>query len=649
MIKDRGTLAGLALLAIGVFALQHAPFAGLHADDHSFHSVLATADWSAVWSQFKAYAAGSNFYILYYAALYKAFGPSPISLHLAGLALDLFNGLLVYALLCRMRLRASWAFAAAALFLVFPNHGETHYWTAAIAMNLVSTALLLLSLLALGSKRLGAGGRLALAAALWALALFDCGQAFLMWLPLVYFADRLAPPPRPSRRALAAFAAVALALDAAHLLLGRPTVHPGGLLYNAPYSLYAAVKLLPPRWDALRSVLGGAWPTALAALAAGAFWLRVVARLERDPEPEPAGRPILAFAALWFCCAYVPSWFGSIEPRHNYLPSLGTFVALVVLAFSAPRRLRPLLAAAGLAAISLSTASTLSQGYAWSESERLHASFRRWAIALLGRRADNVFVVGAPRLVLGAPSFDWPGEPAYLFEEASGRLPDRGDVQVAPARSGVFHGNQPELFGESLWFTPYSRLNLLVHSLGSFSCARRLVALPPGSEPVTLRLPGGTRCRAAPRLEAPVWLLSASAAAPSGPGVSAPNGAELVRARLTEASGWANLELVWRAAKPVADFASMIRLLDERGRAVYRSVYESAFAGQRERGALWPAFNDLYPPARWPAGRGAAERYRLRLDAPLPAGPLRLELTVFERTAARWRRLGAVRLPVERP
>ncbi|MBI4677699.1 MAG: hypothetical protein HY748_08950 [Elusimicrobia bacterium] len=672
------------LVIIGILILApHVPHAGLHLDDHGFHWHLSRADFAAAWRNALAYIPGRNLYILYYWAFYKALGPFPERLHLLGMALDILNGCLAYVLLRRAAAGRAAALLCAGLFLVWPNHAETHFWTASVGMNLLSTTFILLTFLTAGDARIAPGLRFALAVTLFGLALFDYDQAFFMWIPLAFYLGSLAEkPPAGWRLGLAGACAL---LSCGHFLIrtfsphvsGSPVVRPGAVALRAAQSL--AVSAVPmtklPVWEALQSFSGGPVPTVALTLALTGGWLFLIHGLWSAEDAEPSPR-LAVLGGLWFAAAYLPNYFWYISPRHNYLPSLGFIMASFYLASRLVSRipfLRPALAGLAFLIFGLSSAATLAEGYGWASAAALHSQFAGEAPRLLPDPPDNIFLVGAPRTFLRAPAFSLTDEHLFLYAYATGHLPAAGDIMLTPTRTGAFYRNQPEVYGpDSLHWRSYRGMRVLTRSVaeGGFLRLKGLRVEPPGLPQARIGLCEEPACRdgeldsrqgAVPDglgtgvagrdsvgLDARVWLVKALALPPANkPAVfQASNGVSLIAASGRRGDGWFDLDLHWLAdRRPAADFASVVRLYDGAGRPAFEPVHPVLPGLVRRLGrfpaALWPAYNDLKPASGWKAGSVVAERYRLATTKPLPAGPLELRLTLFEKTqTGPWKRLG---------
>ncbi|MBI5883900.1 MAG: hypothetical protein HZB91_12445, partial [Elusimicrobia bacterium] len=384
-------------------------------------------------------------------------------------------------------------------------------------------------------------------------------------------------------------------------------------------------------------------------------WLGLGVRLWTDSDAVPMDR-LAVLGALWFAAAYLPNYFWYISPRHNYLPSLGALMIAFYLTsrlLARWRALRPAAAAAAFLLFGLSASATLAEGQGWKRASGLHSRFMAEAPALLPDGPDGIFLAGMPRTVLRAPAFSLTDEHLYLYAYATGRLLRAGDVTITPARFGVFYRNQPSVYGPAnLYWHPYKGLAVLsggAGGSGEFTRPQRLRIEPPDLPAEDITLCGLAVCRGALAIPARVWLLSAKlrgAAAPKAPLFEAANGVSLAALSAARDPRWVEVEFVWKAdRRPAADFATVIRLHDAAGalifEPVYRSLTEPGLRSDKGLAVLWPAFNDLLPASTWKAGSAVAERFRLTLPKPLPAGPLEARLTLFEKVeGGPWKNLG---------
>jgi hypothetical protein len=645
-----GSLAAAGLLFFGPYAAR----AGIHLDDHALLWTLSHCDAAGLWRATVQYVAGRNLYIPLFYALDRLCGNSAPVMHLVGLALDLLNPILLFALARRLGATRGQALAAGGIFLVYPNHGETHWWTCSIQMNLLTTSLALGAFLAASERRLGRTARLLLAAALFAVALFDYDQVFFLWIPLTALAFWVDSERRA--RPVAAAAAGFFLMNVVHFSLrmfspyssgGRPVPHFDVFLHSLRNAV--AQTLAPMRRPPHLAGVPGGWPVALLlALPAAAAWAALCAREWGDEEsPASGSAPLIVFGAAWWLFAYVPNFFWYISPRHNYLPSAGTALAAAGVAGLLSRRknARLPLTALGAAFFVLSGLCAWSGGADWAASTTLHQRFTAEALPALPPRADSVFLVGAPKDVRTAPGFFQPHEHLYDLARASGRPPLAGGISIAPDRLGLFYGTQPDLFGPEVAprFAEGTRAAVFaMRGDGRFERVCRVRLSSPGLAPRVLPV-GGSPCPAVLAVEAPVALIDARVRAGSGP---APRDPALASASLAAGPGGArDLALSWKTGRtPAVDFAFYPILLDASGRELYRPIYAPS---RREHEMLWPFFDDVLPPSRWPPGRTVVERYRLRPRDRDLGSAARVRLVMFRRREGLpWLPAGAQEVPL---
>lgn len=653
---DHRALLALVLIGFALFGFT-APHAGLHLDDFLFHALFTRGSRADIWRMFLDFVPGRNLHVAYDALLYGLAGPSPVGLHAAGLALDLLNVGLFYALLRRLDCAPRQAFAAAGLFLVYPNHGETHFWAFAIAQNLAPTTLLLCAALWVSREDRAPGSRLAGALVLFLLALFDYDQAFLLWLPL------LALGPRPSaKRGWApqlAFAAACLAACLGHVLFrrlaavslnGRPMITLGrwwpSALEAARACLVPMVKL--PRLEFLR--LGPLGPAGCAALCAalGAVWALMLARLpgsSRSAGEAAARRRLLGVGLLWTACAYFPNLFWYVSPRHHYLPSAGFLMAAAAGASLAGIGRRPRAATLTLAAAAFGLAASfdLAEGVGWSSSARM---LGRLGEALRADApSDSVYVLDAPAAIGPAPWLGSPLEAAFLAADEAGGLPRFAAVVPAASRTGLFSGCESGLFGRETWlWRPYGGARALVYDgRGGFTRAGRLRVEPAGLPAVDVLLGDGS---ARARLAAPIWLVEARRVEPAHGTAASAGPSKLASCALRAVSpGALDLILEWTATPgPRRDLAFLLTLLDSSGNVFFSSTRPGK-GGRLE--AVWPAYDDLIPASAWSPSADVRETWRLASPPPPGAGPWRARLELFERgDGGSWSRAATLEAPV---
>lgn len=630
--------AVLVLLGTGlIFFAPYASRAGLHLDDHGFYQGFAHSGWRGIITDALHYVPGRNLYIPFFYLLDRACGGSVALMHLFGLALDLVNPILVMALARRLGASRGAALSAAGLFLVWPNHGETHWWTSAIMMNLLTTTLVLGAFLVAGRTKTPRLTRLALAALLYAIALFDYDQVFFLWIPLLAFA-RWADDELRGRHLLAAAGGFIL-LDGMHFTArmlspfssgGRPVPHLDVFFLSLRHAVTQT--LVPIRaWPMLQGFPGGIPAALIISVTAAALWAFLCIRRWNDDGRPSAMTCLILFGIAWWAFSYLPNFFWYISPRHNYLPSVGTALIVTSLAASLARsrRLRHALALAGALFFAFSGASAWSDGAAWAASTALQAHFAEEVVPILPPGTGGVYLLGAPKVLRTAPAFFHPQEHLHALARASGQPMSTGDNAAAVNRLGLFSTGQVDLFGNEAppRFEPLSSAIVIARrGSGRFerACIMRLAT--PGLPPRTLHIGPGT-CAGVLAREAPVALVDSHAKTTSEPSPLLPT---LVSALFSPGpDGTFDLTLVWRTGRSRAtDFAAYPVIFDAAGQELFRSIYAASPAEHR---IPWPLFDDRNPPSRWRTGQMITERYRLRQLMPWQAEPARLRLVLFGR------------------
>lgn len=264
-------------------------------------------------------------------------GTHPILYHAVGLALGLAVVLLLYRLLLEVEFPPRVAFAAAALFALFPIHTEA-------TTSVVGSAETLAAAFGLGAVVLYYRGR-----ALWALALFALA-VFSKESAAAFAALPAAFPPRQwrSRASLLVAGGAALIIGAAlaaHRAVGRgtgqiPVIDNPASLVTVPQRLLTALWVqglyifktyLPITLSAdysykqLRLVMGlGDW-RAWAGLALAGVWMALL--LNRRYRA-----PVAAYAILFAATANILFPIGTIMgERLAYAPSLGLALLAAIL------------------------------------------------------------------------------------------------------------------------------------------------------------------------------------------------------------------------------------------------------------------------------------------------------------------------------
>ncbi len=634
-----------ALLGAAPFLLT-APFCGLYLDDYSFLRMLEGVSPNGLWSAFIRYVPGRNLHIPFFYGLLRLTGGSVAAMHLVGLSFDALNAVLFFLLARRLTGLRSVALAAAAVFAVAPNHGETHFWINNIPQCQVPVALILTSLL-LAEKR-----RLFPACLVYAAALFTYDQVFFLW-PAVLAVSWIRES-SPGRARYAGAAVGLVALNGAHIALrylspysdgGRPLIRWFDFFHRCLDAASAVRTGILP-WPT-SSHAPWAWSVPVVALSmAGAAWLhrtvRARARLEEETlagwTRESGWLTVAAGGAAWTVLSYLPNLFWYLSPRHNLIPSLGWSMTVVALgAYAVSRSRRAAAALPWVAGIFFAAAavSDVHEGTQWVDSRRLHDKFDA-AVLRLAPPVDSVFVVGAPRTLRRAPAFNLPHDVAMSAGRALGRnLNDRGDYQATPTLRGIVFANDLTLLpAASFRWMPAAEANLLSYEATkqSFTCAASFrVRMPNGAYRV-LPLRSNPDCAAIIETEADAALLvSAPGARAEGRPIAGPfAGLSLLRAEATVRGTATVIELEWRVEIPPTKVLAFIpRLKDASNRLILDTVFPARNTS-RPYPVIWPLVDDLAAGLPLRAGGTLRQTFNINREAqPLAPGG-RMELDVFE-------------------
>lgn len=276
----------------------------------------------------------------------KLWGLHPFGFHLTNLLLHWADGLLLFALL--RKLRTSWRVAgcAALIWLALPINSEAVAWIAARAYCLAALFVLASGIFAVRCLE----GRRVLFFALYALAAL-CGlfshESGILVLPLTVLVA-YALKKAAARAAMALYAiAIAAALfffGLRHLLGGGAATSQHGAVLPAGlfYFKYLAWLALPLHMSMERSTNTPADHFSMLALLAWVGLLGFVAAallLRRRQPVVAAGLAWMTVALLPFC-GVVPIYQGMAE-RFLYFASAGFALLVAAALFAVPRRARP--------------------------------------------------------------------------------------------------------------------------------------------------------------------------------------------------------------------------------------------------------------------------------------------------------------------
>lgn len=643
--SDRRLAWAAAALGAAPFLLT-VPFCGLYLDDYSFLLMLEGIGFRELWTAFVRYVPGRNLHIPFFYGLLEVTGRSVAAMHVVGLAFDALNAALLFLLVRRLTGLRSVALAAAAIFAVAPNHGETHFWITLIPQCQIPTALTLTAFL------LSASGALLPACAVYAVALFTYDQVFFLWPLLLAVAWSRASAPRPGRYAAAA--AGLLALNVAHIALrylsphasgGRPLIRVADFLHRCRDAAVAVGKGIIP-WPTSSHAHWG-WSVSAVLLAlAGAVWLFRAVRAQSRAETIELGawtkgHGWLAAAAggtAWTFLAYFPNLFWYLSPRHNLLPSIGWSLSVAAFgAWAVSRGRRPAAILPWLAGLFFATAavSDFHEGTQWIDSRRLRDGFAE-AVRRLTPPVDSVFLVGAPRYLRRAPAFNLPHDVMMAAGRAVGRPGlEHGDYQLSPTRRGVVYRNDLSIGPASAFrWLPATDANVLSYDPASrsFACATALAVKVPGGLEHRLALRANRECEFVLPMEADAFLVASIPGPKAAPRPNAPRAGALalLGAEASAEGGATALDLEWRVeAAPSSVVAFLPRIKDASGRTALDAVFDRR-AGRGSYPTIQPLVDDALLGLGLAAGRTVRQRFLLRRAWTDPGPEAVLELEVFE-------------------
>lgn len=653
-----GVLASAALagLVFGPTAL----LCGIYLDDYSFLKMLEGASPRELWDHFIRYVPGRNLHIPIYHGMIRLTGSSIPAMHALSVLFDALNAALVFLLARRWLGRDSLALAASAVFVLMPNHGETHFWITLVPQCQIPLFLVLASFLLASRPR---PPRLWSAVLLYLLALFTYDQVFFLWPLLLAAAWVSHPQPRKTPFALAGL--LCLAGNGAHIALrylspyasgGRPLIQTGEIprrVYDAAMSVAKGTIPWPPTpharwgWVVLAVVLG---------LAIAVWWARAVSAWAR--EERSRGKTLLmagAFGLAWTLLAYSPNLFWYLSPRHSLLPSAGWavfFVALVTLLIEFRPPLGKLAAGAGVVLFTLGIVANVAEGTQWIDSRKLRGRFSA-ELRRLDPGVRSLFLMNAPRYLRRAPAFNLYHDVVMAAERTLRAPIETGDYQIVPSSRGLISCVDLTVCGprEFRW-NPAAESDVLAYDreTKAFACLAGLELERPDGGESALALRRSAACSATRRVTLDAALLE-----------SKPIPAPKTHARSPSAGGWTladakvrrlrpgvtTLILEWALERaPDAAMGFVPRFRSPDGALLLDSVFPSRML-RRGEPTLWPLVDDQ----AFSRGPTRGLRQTFVLAKPLTdAGPILLELELYRLPARRLpEALGALQLPVSQP
>ena len=155
--SDLAILALLAALSVAPYVLR----LGFYSDDWAVLAMLLNSQDQSLSGLFATQYTNDSFrmrptQMVYYAALYTAFGIRPLGYHVVNAAVLASVVLLLYLVLRELGMSLTVARAVSAVYLVLPNYATDRFWFAAFAYPLAAALFLLSTYALLRASRDGA-------------------------------------------------------------------------------------------------------------------------------------------------------------------------------------------------------------------------------------------------------------------------------------------------------------------------------------------------------------------------------------------------------------------------------------------------------------------------------------------------------------
>jgi hypothetical protein len=359
---------GIFLLSILIYGYRSSEL-GIYADDPGFLiSVSCPMSLNELINTSLNYVTGRNLHIIWQYLVTCGAGGNLASnipnMHFAMVIFDGINAVLVFKILKNLNFNLPIALISTIFFLVFPNHGETHYWLSALPMNVISTFFCLLflhvCLNALKVDELGKRKSLIrtylLLYILFILSVFTYDQTLPICLAAALATTYFLFNQKNSSSNLAwitylapffiiSFSWIALKLNNPG---GGPTIGLIGtdqVLRNIVQSIYIWLDMFYSASNYFRlnpkdnSLIGNvtAWQFSTHSDRVIAFFITAILLffgikmfIASDRKNSKIFLQFIA-AAIFIALAYLPSYIWYISPRHNYLPSIGVALMISIL------------------------------------------------------------------------------------------------------------------------------------------------------------------------------------------------------------------------------------------------------------------------------------------------------------------------------
>lgn len=348
---------------------------GIYADDAGF--LLAINNEMSATNLINnalGYVTGRNLHIVWHYLLTVLAGgnsPSSIaSMHHIAVFFDAINACLFYTLSRILSLEKIPCFIGTIFFIIFPNHGETHFWISALPMNIISTffvliLLIICSYLVLYNESLSnnsVANCLIIAFFTFFLALFTYDQTAPLCLFSLCITIWTIAKERKFKGISLHFSIFFVSIITTCSWLIWKFTNPGGgpsiskvnfdqIFINFIQSItiwistfysannffninteFTTNKIIPVWYllDTYESFISVGVMLLILLSSIGLFWTGQHKKIELNYSTSIRARGLLLFSIALIILAYAPSYAWYISPRHNYLPSVGVALFLTI-------------------------------------------------------------------------------------------------------------------------------------------------------------------------------------------------------------------------------------------------------------------------------------------------------------------------------
>jgi hypothetical protein len=364
----------IAFICVSIYGYRSGEL-GIYADDAGFLlSISKEMTASDLINSALGYVTGRNLHIVWHYLLTLLSGGNDLVniavMHHIAVFFDAVNACLLYLLLRTLKLAKIPSFIGSIFFIIFPNHGETHYWISALPMNIMSTffsliLLIICSYLVLNKNYLPTkiiDRYLIFAFINFFLALFTYDQTAPLCLISLGTTIWIITKQRGFTKTSIPFLILLMSLVMICSWVAWKFVNPGGgpsisainldqILKNIIQSItiwistfYSATNFFNINSEFIANNIFPLWflldnYERLASISVMLLLLISSIRLIETSHNTskkwrstvtPNTTALLFLSIILIILAYAPSYAWYISPRHNYLPSVGAALFLTV-------------------------------------------------------------------------------------------------------------------------------------------------------------------------------------------------------------------------------------------------------------------------------------------------------------------------------